>query len=34
VFPKLPFTLTDEGATLEPAGSDVLALPIKKPAKR
>lgn len=34
VFPKLPFKLTEEGATLEPAGGDVLALPIKKPAKR
>jgi Plasmid encoded RepA protein len=34
VFPKLPVKLTEQGLTLQPAGPDVLALPVRKPTKK
>lgn len=34
VFPKLPVKLTDNGLSLQPAGSDVLALPAPRAPKK
>lgn len=34
VFPKLPLRLTEQGIILQPAGPEVLALPVPRPRKK
>lgn len=34
VFPRLPATLGDQGLVLQPAGPDVLALPVPRPTRK
>lgn len=34
VFPKLPLTLTEAGMTLQPAGPEVLGLPVRRSLKK